>query len=314
MAGTGTLYDFPQPQVSGQNIIYDRYLNNPVRIYRPLRTLVQQRLIGDRLLTGRVDLTGTGSGVYEVAEAILPDFLPLVVPPLDEYALTTFTPGTPAQVIPFKWGQAFDMSDKAIAHGIVNLLRRNTTKVANRLVTNSDSITLAAIASLITQSQAAQNGAWGTTGATPFLDIELAIAKVDSLNMGYNVDTVVLTPTKFAQLMATPTVLAGTPREDNANNVQLTGNMREFAGLTIWKTTNMPAGWSGMVLDSEQLGSQAYEALPSVAGVSYSGNAGQVETAVVPLPTKDGVRVQSRIVKAPMVQEPGCAVQLTVIL
>jgi hypothetical protein len=98
MAGTGTQYDFPAPTLSGQNLTVDRYLRDPVRIYRALRTLVQQRLIGDRLLTGRVNLTGTGSGVYEIAEAILPDFMPLVVPPLDEYPLTTFTPGTPAQV------------------------------------------------------------------------------------------------------------------------------------------------------------------------------------------------------------------------
>ena len=53
MPGTGTLYDFPNPTVSGQNISVDRYLSDPLRVYRALRTLVQQRLIGDRLLTGR---------------------------------------------------------------------------------------------------------------------------------------------------------------------------------------------------------------------------------------------------------------------
>lgn len=310
MAGTGTLYDFQAPSLSGQNLIVDRYLNDPVRLYRALRTLVMQRLIGDRLLTGRVNLTGTGSGVFEIAEAILPDFMPLVVPPLDEYPLTTFTPGTPAQVQPVKWGQAFEMSDKVIAHARIDLLRRNLVKVANRLITNSDTITLAAIASLITQTQAATNGAWGTSGATPFLDVELGIAQVDTLNMGYTIDTGVLTPTKWANLMASPTVLANAARE-GANTIQATGNMFEFAGITWWKTTNMPAGWSGMLLDSTQLGSQAYEDLGSPGGAQYNGKPGEVESAVIPLPNRDGKRVQARIVKAPMVQEPGAAVRLT---
>jgi hypothetical protein len=310
MAGTGTLYDFPTPSLSGQNLTVDRYLKDPVRIYRALRTLVQQRLIGDRLLTGRVNLTGTGSGVYEIAEAILPDFMPMVVPPLDEYPLTTFTPGTPAQVVPVKWGQGFEMSDKVIAHARIDLLRRNLVKVANRLVKNSDTITLAAIASLVTQTQAASNGAWGTTGATPFLDVELGIAQVDQLDLGYTIDTGVLTPVKWANLMASPTVLASAAREGN-NTVQVTGNMFEFAGITWWKTNNLPAGWSGMLLDSTQLGSQAYEDLGDPGEVGYTGTPGQVESASYPLPTRDGRRVQARIVKAPMVQEPGCAVRLT---
>lgn len=309
MAGTGTLYDFPAPTLSGQNLTVDRYLNDPIRIYRVLRTMVQQRLVGDRILTGRVDLTGTGTGVYEVAEAIVPDFLPLVVPPLVEYPLTTFTPGTPAIVQPVKWGQAFDMSDKAIKHARINTFGRDLVKVANGLVKNSDTITLAAVASLVSQTQAG-TAVWGGATATPFLDIELAIAQIDTLNLGYTADTVILTPTKWANLLGSPTVLASAAREGN-NTVQTTGNMFQFAGLTIMKTTNMPSGWLGMVLDSTQLGSQAYEDLGSVAGVNYSGNPGQVESAVIPLPLKDGVRVQSRIVKAPMVQEPGSAVRLT---
>lgn len=310
MAGSGTLYDFPAPSLSGQNLTVDRYLKDPVRIYRALRTLVMQRLIGDRLLTGRVNLTGTGSGVYEIAEAILPDFMPLVVPPLDEYPLTTFTPGTPAQVIPVKWGQAFEMSDKVIAHARIDLLRRNLVKVANRLITNSDTITLAAIASLVTQTQGATNGAWGTAGSTPFLDVELAIAQVDSLNLGYNIDTLVLTPIKWANLLGSASTLANASRE-GSNTIQATGNMFQFAGLTIWKTTNMPAGWLGLVCDSTQLGSQAYEDLGDPGEVGYVGTPGAVESASYPLKGRDGRRVQARIVKAPMVQEPGAAVRLT---
>jgi hypothetical protein len=58
------------PTLSGQKVTVDWLMNNPVVIYRTLRTLVQQRLIGDKLLTGRVDLTGSGSAVFGVSEGI----------------------------------------------------------------------------------------------------------------------------------------------------------------------------------------------------------------------------------------------------
>lgn len=300
-----TTYDFPAATLNGQLLTVDRLSNSPILIYRLLRTIVQQRLVGDRALSGRVNLTGTGSGVYEIGESIFPDFLPLVVPPLSEYPLTTTTPGAAATVQPIKWGQAFDISDRMIAHNRMDILMRNLTKVANRLVFNSDAISLSAIASAVSQTQAAF-AVWGTATATPFADVMNAIAQVDTLNQGYTVDTVLLSPTKYAQALSSPTVLANMPREA-ASNITLTGNMTQIAGLDWWKTTNLPSGVTAMVLDSTQLGSQAYEDL----GGGYTGTPGQVESQVIPLLKQDGKRVQARIVKAPMVQEPACAVKLT---
>jgi hypothetical protein len=63
----------PTPaSLSGQNITVNWLMNNPVIIYRALRTLAQQRLIGDKVLTGTVDLTGSGSAVFGVSEGIFP--------------------------------------------------------------------------------------------------------------------------------------------------------------------------------------------------------------------------------------------------
>jgi hypothetical protein len=291
-----TTYDFPTTQINGQLLTVDRLANSPLLIYRMLRTVIQQRLVGDRALAGRVNLTGTGSGVYEIGEQIFPDFLPVVVPPLDEYPLTTDTPGTIAEVHPLKWGQGFEISDRMIAHNRMDIMMRRLTKVANRLIFNSDAITLSAIASAVTQTQAATNGVWGTTGSTVFADVMLAAAQVDSLNQGYVPDTVLLSPTKYAQAISSPNVLGAMPREDR-QNITATGNMVTIAGMQWWKTTNLPPGVLGMVFDSTALGSQAYEDL----GGGYTGTPGQVESQVIPLPLKDGKWVQARIVKAFMV-------------
>lgn len=300
-----TTYNFPPTTFSGQLITVDRMSNSPTMIYRALRTLVQQRLIGAKILTGEVNLTGTGSGVYEISEAIFTDFLPLQVTPLSEYPLTTDTPGSIAVVTPPKWGQSFDISDEMIAHNRMDILRRRLLKMANRLVFNLDAQILAAVASAITQTYTATT-TWATTAtADPFGDVMKAAAVIDTLNLGYNADTVVLTPTLFANVVSASKVLLNTPRE-GAGNIMLTGSMAGIGGMTFLKSTNLPSGVSGMVLDSTVLGSLAFEDL----GGGYTGPANDLQSKQYRKEGIDGIHVQARIVKAPMVQEPGAAVKL----
>lgn len=299
-------YDFPIPTVSGQLITVSWLQANPVRIYRLLRTIVEQRLIGDKVLTGRVDLTGSGSGIYEISESIFPDYAPLLVKPLAEYPLTTQTPGVLATVKPDKWGLGFEISDEQIAHNQIDVVMRNLIKVANQLIFTNDGQTLAAVASQVTQTQGAST-IWTTiASAVPYLDIALAGAQIDSLNLGYNADTVVLTPTAYAYAISSAAVIAGMPRETAANLIS-TGVMQQIGGMTFLKSTNLPASWQGIVLDSTMLGSQAFEAL----GGGYQGTPGGVEFKRLREDERDGVRTNCRIVKAPMVVEPGAAVRLT---
>ncbi len=302
-----TTYNFPLPVVNGQLITVDRMANSPIMIYRALRTIVQQRLIGDKILTGKVNLTGTGAGVYEISESIFPDYLPTQVSPLAEYPLTTNTPGTVAQVNTPKWGQAFEISDEMIAHNRMDILRRNLLKMANRLVFNLDAQVLAAVASAVTQTQAG-TAAWSSPStADPLADVLLAAAQIDSLNMGYLADTVVLTPTLFARAISANKVIQNMPRENSANNITLNANMAQIGGMTFLKSTNLPGGVSGIVLDSTVLGSLAWEDL----GGGYAGPPDDVQSKTIRQEKVDGVHVQGRIVKAPMVQEPGAAVKLT---
>lgn len=299
-------YDFPIPTVSGQAITVQWLQNDPRRIYRLLRTLVQQRLIGDKVLTGRVDLTGTGSALFEISESMFPDFSPSLVKPLSEYPLTTQTPGVISNVKPDKWGLGFEISDEEVAHNRIDIVMRNLVKIANQLIFTNDSQTLAAVASAVTQTQAATT-IWTTTAtALPFLDAQIAIATIDQLNQGYSADTIALAPLAYAYLVSSAAVIAGMPREDAANLIS-SGVMQRIGGLTFLKTTNMPSGVQGLVFDSTMLGSQAFEAL----GGGYIGVPGQVEYKRIRDDKRDGLRGQSRIVKAPMVQEPGAAVKLT---
>src|SRR5206468_8866725 len=93
-------FDLPTPTVSGTTITVDWLRNDPRRIYRLLRTLVMQNLIGWRLLTGRVDLTGTGFGIYELSESIFSAIAGSVVGPLSRYPLAQTGTPTLATVKP----------------------------------------------------------------------------------------------------------------------------------------------------------------------------------------------------------------------
>jgi hypothetical protein len=300
-----TTYPPAAPTISGQLITVDRLVNSPVLIYRILRTLVQQRLVGDKALSGRVDLTGSGTAVYEIAESIFADMPAEIVAALAEYPLTTDTPGTIAVASTAKWGLADMISDEMVARNRIDLAMRKLIKLANRIVFQFDALALSAISSAVTQTQAAV-AAWNVSTADPLADILAAAAIIDTLNQGYVADTVLTTPTKWANVVSHAKILDRAPREGN-NNLVLTGNLVQIAGLDIWKTTNMPAGVSAVVLDSSMLGSIAYEAL----GGGYQGSAGDVESKRIRLDENDGWKIQARKVAVPMVQEPGAAVKIT---
>lgn len=296
------IYDPPIPTVSGTSITVDWLRNDPRRIYRVLRTLVQQRLIGWRLLTGRVDLTGTGFGIYEVSESIFAALNGSVVKPLSQYPLTQTGVQTLADVAPDKTGLKTLISDEAIAHNRIDKVMRDLVKIANSLVFQNDGLALAAIASAVTKTTPAADTLDGPD-AFPWLDVELAAASIDEENQGYSADTVATTPTLFAYAVASAIKSGLLPREANAAITQNINSVR-IGAFTWYKTTNMPSAVDGVVEDSTMLGSMAFERL----GGGYQGDpsdmASGVESKRYREENIDGVTVQARIVRAPMVQEP----------
>lgn len=298
-------YDLPVPTVNGNAITVDWLRNDPRRIYRLLRTLVMQNLIGWRLLTGRVDLTGTGFGIYEVSENIFAAQDGSVVKPLSQYPLTDFGVPTLADVKPDKNGLKFLISDEDVAHNRIDDVMRKLRKTANRLTFQNDALALAAIASAVSKTTTAA-GTLAGASADPFLDVALADASITEENQGYSADTVATTPTLFAYAISSAIKAGYLPREANAAITQNINTIR-IADKTWVKTTNMPSGVDGVVLDSTMLGSMAYERL----GGGYNGNpadpASGVESKRFRDEETDGTVVQARIVRAPMVQEPNSA-------
>ncbi len=300
-----TTYAGQAPTLSGNMLTVDRLMNNPVMIQRALRTLVQQRLVGDKILSGSVNLTGTGAVNYEVSEAIMSQSLAERVDDLMEYPLTADAPAQSAIASTEKWALATEIGDHLVARNRIDLVNRKLIKLANRLAFGFDSLVISAVASAVTQTSAA-GAAWSSTSADPFADVTLGAAVVDSLNQGYEIDTVLATPTRWARLIAAAKIIERAPRE-SGDSLLLTGRLATIAGMNVWKTTNMPPGVDVMLLDSRQLGSIGWEDL----GGGYQGSADGVQSKRIRLDKNDGWRIQGRRVGVPIVQEPGAAVKIT---
>lgn len=300
-----TTYPAQPATITGDLITVNRIMNNPVLLQRALRTLVQQRLVGDKILTGTVDLTGTGAVNYEQTEAIMAANLAERVGSLGEYPNTT--DGTPTSAIASseKWALAMEIGDELVARNRIDIFNRRMIKLANRLAFGFDALILSAVASQVTQVSAAV-AAWNTTSADPFADIAVAASVPDSLNQGYEIDTVLATPLRWARLISAAKVIERAPRE-SSDALLITGRLAVIAGMNVLKTTNLPAGVDVMLMDSRVLGTIGYEDL----GGGYQGPANGVQSKRFRLEQNDGWRVQARRVGVPLVQEPGAAVKIT---
>lgn len=299
-------YAPPNPTVSGDNLTVSRLINSPVMIFRALRTLVQQRLVGDKILSGKVDLTGTGAVNYEVSEAIMAASLAERVDDLMEYPESQDGTATSAMASTEKWALATSISDKLVARNRIDIVNRKLIKLANRIAFGFDALVISAVATAVTQTSPAV-AAWSSAStADPFADITLGASVVDSLNQGYEIDTVLATPNRWARLIAAAKVIERAPRESDAG-LLITGRLAVIAGLQVWKTTNMPTSTDVMLLDSRQLGSIGWED----QGGGYMGSADGVQSKRIRLEENDGWKIQGRRVGVPIVSEPGAAIKIT---
>lgn len=305
MPGT---YPAGPPTLSGDLETISRFLQSPTQIRRRLRNFVDLRFISDQILTGRYQSSG-GAVLFEQTEPFITDRAVEGVGPGALYPYASNPTGTGAIAAIVKWGQKVLLTDEEVTRNVYAgaALDRTLRKVVNSIIKQVDTVALAAIASAVTATRAVANGAWSVLGtASPFFDIQLAVADVNALNLGYNVDTVLLGDTKYAQLSAN-TVVSNLLRREDSNNPIYTGKINTIAGLTIVRSPNLPTAdvW---LLDSTQLGGMADE----VDGApGYTVDSLGVQVKSIRQDEQDAWDLQGRRKTVPIVQEPGAAIRIT---
>jgi hypothetical protein len=300
------VYTYPPPPqtISGDIETINRFLASPTLVARRFQTVVNQRFIGDVLLSSRSD-AANGSIVFEQNEGLYTDRPIEAVSPGAEYPVTTMStgPATTAKVV--KWGQDSYVTDEAIARSNFSAVDREMLKLANTLVKQVDSVCLSLIASSVTQTRAA-SAAWSSGTAKIFQDVMLAQAVIAGLNQGYSPDTLLVDDMTYAYVISDPTVLGAARREDAANPIY-SGQFPVIGGLRILPTPNLPAA-GAWVLDSTLLGGIASEQLPSP---EYAQAGNGIETLSIRDRDRDKWRLRARRVFVPYVLEPNSAIRIT---
>lgn len=304
MPGT---YPAPPPTLSGDLLTISRFLQSPTQIRRRLRDYKDLRFVSDQILTLRQKSSG-GAILFEQSEPFVTDRPVEAVSPGAEYPMAEAPTGTGALASVLKWGQKTRLTDEEIQRGVYQgqTVDRKLRKVVNSIIKQVDSVALAAVASAVSQTQAAV-AAWATLAtANPFSDVQLAKAKINALNLGYKADTILMDDLHYAAFTAN-TIVSNLLRRENVANPVYTGELDMIAGLKVIVSPNLPTSdvW---VLDSTQLGGMADET-DGAPGYSIADLA--VEIKAMRKDEIDAWDLQGRRKTVPFVQEPGAAVKIT---
>src|SRR3954469_5570726 len=144
------------PTLSGDLLTVSRFLHNPTALNRALRSIMNLRFVSDQLLTGQYRTSG-GAISYEVSEPILNTRAVTAVAPGSAYPFDVPAGGTAALAAVKKWGEASFLSDEQVKRSVYagNEISRTLQKAVNTVVNKIEAITIAAIGSAVTQTQAA---------------------------------------------------------------------------------------------------------------------------------------------------------------
>jgi len=279
-------------------------LNNPTLIAQRVADLTEMGFIADFLLTGRYDATG-GGVFYETgnAEIFAGDEVG-AISPNGEYPLVMLDDGEAVSVRTVKWGLDTGITDEKIARQGIQHVNRGIQRLANTVIRHVDSVAMAVIASRVTSTFASVNP-WEKAGQAVRAIVTIQ-GQRGELATGLELDTVVLRVEQYAEMIGMLVDDKALPREQG--ETAIAGNLPVNAlGLT-WVTTPHFKGADPLLVDREQLGGMADEALGGPGYVSAGGFG--IESKTIREDKTDGYTLRARRVTVPVVTEPLAGVKL----
>lgn len=302
------------PTLSGTTLTIDVYLNNPKYFARLAADFATTRPIGGVLLKGRVDVTGSGSLLFEGIDTMFADQVASVVDQLGDYPLVTTSNGTPSLAATIKNGLATEFSDELVKRGRFDELTKKTKKLTNSTAKLFDTTCTTAISSAVTATTAA-TATFDAAGGNGFRDIQVARAKIqeagDAIGVAYEPDVVACRPLIFAyvveQLVRVGALLKADALVANASGIVFSA----ADGMTyVRANAAFGSGTKVFVGDSSMLGGIATEDL----GGNYErlGNdALDTEVKVIREDKRDGWHIQARKVAVPFITDPLAGMWIT---
>ncbi|MDJ1113231.1 hypothetical protein [Microbacterium dauci] len=298
---------YPVPAIDNTEDLSTEQIHQLLRsqsaIARRVRTLAAQRFISDALLKGRFRSIG-GSVLYENGDPLFAPDDPESIQPGGEYPRSQVTAGDLAAAKVDKWGRDSPVTDESIKRRGIDVVNRALLQLVNRMVKFVDSASLGVIASKITATVTSP-GQWTADVANIVLSVELAKAQAEESGEGHTLDTIVLTPTAYAKVMAQFLKAGLLPRE--AANPLITGAWPTVLDLIWLRSPHVPTT-APLLVNSDELGGMADEDL---GGPGYSKSLPGVETKSIREEKTDSYLLRSRRVTVPIVTDATAGVTIT---
>ena len=295
----------PVPAVAGtENLTTEQIhaiLSSQTLFARRIRSLADQKFIADALLVGRYTASG-GAILYENGEPIEIDDDPEVVAPGGEYPRSQAHAGQLAGAAVENLGRDIPVLDASIKRRGIDVVNKAINQLINRMVRAVDSSALGVIASKVTQTQS--SGAW-STAKNIGLSVELAKAQAEESGEGHTLDTIVLKPTQWANVMATFLDAGMLPRE--AANPLITGEWPTVLDLRWLRSPHTPTT-APLIVDTAELGGMADEK-GSSPGYGDAGNG--IETKTIRKDDTDGYLLRGRRITVPVVVDSTAGYTIT---
>lgn len=283
------------------------FLQSPAQIARRFADiLADHNFLAHYLLRGRYTMTG-GAASYVPDEAISSGATAETVAPGGEYPMTALPQDVAVLVAALKKGLGTEIPDEQVGRLQMDPIERAIQQLAYDIISQFDAAAIGAIVSMVSQTVA--GSAW-SSGQAIVGDVEVAKATIKSKKKGYRATSVVLTDLQWAK--ASPLLLPLLPREQG--NPILAGAVPNILGLDWVTSSDLPANWTPLVVDANNLGGVGHEDIPSPEYIALSSIAAQngsnVEVARF-REKNDATRIQIRKADVPIVTAPQAAAKIT---
>lgn len=229
------------PTVAGFDLTVSLFLQSPPRVQRAVRDLTLQRFVADVAFGTGPTATG-GSVMHD--QVTTPDLYMNEdveeIAPGAEFPILTSPEVAPIVAVARKYGGEVFLTAEQIRRNNTQVLNREMTRLRNTIIRRVDTIAMATLRAAPIQTMAA-SGDWSAAATDIVADLVTAAGMVNSLDMGYVVDTALINPAQQVDLLKDKDIRDALPKERNDSIIR-TGNLGQLMGIDFLVSNRVAPG------------------------------------------------------------------------
>ena len=228
------------PVVNGQEITVEQFLANPARVQRALQDLTLERFVADQIYTPGPAATG-GAVIYDqiLGNELYGNRDVQAIEPGSEFPIIDLGEVSPLVARTVKWGGASELTYEERDRDRRDVLGRKILRIRNTVVRKVDQVAVATLRAAPVNNAVA-SGDWGIGTTAIFKDVAAVQTMVDRLDLGYAIDSAIISPNTNLSMVTNDTLLNQLPRESAGANASpiVSGALAGLAGIRKWFVTN----------------------------------------------------------------------------